>query len=143
MLNQNLTNGVIDGIFIGPDGIRSFSLQEPANYVTSGLPLSGAAFALLMNRGIYDGLSDQERAWVDEVASDELSLAAGEAYARSAEGSLDITREAGVEIIELSDEEQAAFADAVAAPLEAFKASELRDGVTGADALDAMAGGGS
>ena len=141
VLNQNLTNGVIDGIFIGPDGIRSFSLQEPANYVTTGMPLSGAAFVLLMNQGVYDSLSDQEKAWVDEVASDDLSRAAGAAYARSAEGSMEITREAGVEVIELSEEEKAAFAEAVAAPLEAFRARELHPGVTGADALAAMAGG--
>lgn len=141
VLNQNLTNGVIDGIFIGPDGIRSFSLQEPANYVTIGMPLSGAAFVLLMNQGVYDGLSDQEKGWVDEAANLELSLQAGQAYADSTSESLDITREAGVEVIELTPAERSAFADAIVAPLDAFRTSIVRDDLTGADVLDVFANG--
>ena len=54
---QNLANGVIDGVVVSPSAIGSFKLQEPANYLTTWLPLSGTPVALLMNRDVYAALS--------------------------------------------------------------------------------------
>ena len=76
----NLTNGVIDGIVIDPSAIRSFKLNEPAKYVTTWFPGSGSAFVLLMNNDTYNGLSEEKRAWIDAVASDELSRGRGATY---------------------------------------------------------------
>ena len=76
VINQNLRNGVIDAIMIDPSAIGSFKLQEPANYVTTWSPGSGSAFALLMNKGVYVGLSDEGRAAIDAVSGADLSLGA-------------------------------------------------------------------
>ena len=54
VINQNLANGVIDAIAIGPSAIRSFKLNEPGNYLTTWFPGSGSAFVLLMNREVYE-----------------------------------------------------------------------------------------
>ncbi|QMU57345.1 MAG: hypothetical protein GKR98_03465 [Boseongicola sp.] len=118
VINQNLTNGVIDAIAIGPSAIRSFKLQEPANYLTTWFPGSGSAFVLLMNNDVYNGLSDQERAWIDAASEDSLALAGGSFYDRAAGGGLKIAAEAGVEMIDLSDEEKARWMAAVTPTLE-------------------------
>lgn len=122
VINQNLSNGVIDAIAIDPSAIRSFKLHEPANYVTTYFPGSGSALILLMNKELYEGLSDEQRAWVDEAADDSLSMAGGEAYHRAAADGIEAARADGVEIIELTDAEKARFDEAVAPALaEAMK----------------------
>ena len=140
VINQNLSNGVIDAIAIDPSAIRSFKLFDAGNYVTTWYPGSGSAFVLLMNRAVYEGLSDEERGWVDEASGDWLSTGGGEAYGRAAQGGIDAAREAGNEIIELSDAEKARFGDAVAQALEDFEASDIGGGMTGADVITLMRG---
>jgi TRAP-type C4-dicarboxylate transport system substrate-binding protein len=124
VINQNLANGVIDAIAIDPSAIGSFSLHEPGNYVTTWMPGSGSAFVLLMNQDVYDNLSQQERAWVDEASGEWLSRSGGEGYERSTERGLEIAREAGLEMIEIGDEEKARFNEAIAPVLEEIKAQQ-------------------
>ena len=123
VINQNLTNGVIDAIAIGPSAIRSFKLQEPANYITTWFPGSGSAFVLLMNRDVYDGLSDEQKGWVDAASEDSLSEAGGAFYSKAAAGGLKLAASEGVEMIDLSDEEKARWMSAIAETIEATKAS--------------------
>lgn len=99
-INQNLTNGVIDAIMIDSSGILSFKLQEPANYVTTWFPGSGSAFALLMNKDVYDGLTDQEKAWVDEASGPELALGGGRMYDKVSAKGLQVARDGGNEMME-------------------------------------------
>ncbi|MGR3710323.1 MAG: TRAP transporter substrate-binding protein [Alterinioella nitratireducens] len=139
VINQNLTNGVIDGISIGASAIGSFNLHEPGNYLTTYFPGSGSAFVLLMNQEVYDGLSDEERAWVDEAANDELSLSGGRAFDAAAARGIEIAREAGVEIIDLTDEERARWQDAYATALEEARAEVVGDTTVGA-VMDRMMG---
>ena len=121
VINQNLTNGVIDAIAIGPSAIRSFKLQEPANYLTTWFPGSGSAFVLLMNQDLYDSMSDEEKGWVDAAAEHSLSMAGGIFYDKAASGGMKLAAEAGVEMIELSDDEKQRWLDAVAGALETAK----------------------
>lgn len=140
VINQNLTNGTIDAIAIDPSAIGSFNLWEPANYVTTGLPGSGSAFVLLMNREVYDDLSDEQRGWVDEASGDWLSLSGGEVYRDDALRGIEVARDNGVEIIELSDEEIARFNEAMQPAMDAFLASTISGDLTGADVIDVMQG---
>lgn len=100
VINQNLANGVIDAIMIDPSAIMSFKLFEPANYVTTWFPGSGSAFALLMNGDVYDGLSDEEKAAVDQVSGADLALGAGRAYDAVAGKGLDAAKANGVELLD-------------------------------------------
>ncbi|MEM5491687.1 TRAP transporter substrate-binding protein [Hoeflea sp. AS16] len=138
-INQNLANGTIDAIAIDPTSIRDFKLYEPANYVTLGMPTSGLAFWLLMNKQSYEGLSDEGKAWVDAASGRELSVAGANLTETMAEGALQVARDAGVEIITLSPEETARITEAFSAPLAKFKA-ETFNGVSGADIYAAMKG---
>ncbi len=121
VINQNLANGVIDGIAIDSSGIGAFKLHEPGNYVTTWMPGSGSAFVLLMNNDVYNGLSDQEKAWIDEASGEWLSLSGGEGYTRATKRGIKIATEAGLEMIELSDEEKARFQERIAPVLEDIK----------------------
>ncbi len=119
VLNQNLANGVIDGIMIGASAINSFKLFEPGNYVTTWFPGSGSALVLLMNKDYYDGLSDQEQAWVDAASDDALSMGGAQDYVGAAVHGLQVAAENGMELIALDDAEKARFEAAIAAANEA------------------------
>ncbi len=114
VVNQNLTNGVIDGIAVDSSAIRSFSLQEPGNYLTTWLPGSGSAFVLLMNIDTYNALSDEARGWVDAASDDTLSMSGATGFEEATIDGMKIARDAGLEIIDLSDEEKARFNEAIA-----------------------------
>jgi len=139
VINQNLTNGVIDAIAIGPSAIRSFKLQEPANYITSWFPGSGSAFVLLMNMDVYNAMSEEERGWIDAASEDALSRAGGSFYDKAAAGGMKLAAEAGVEIIDLSDEEKARWNAAVAEAVATAKGNAAGSSTVG-EVMMLMAG---
>ncbi|MEM1237405.1 MAG: TRAP transporter substrate-binding protein [Pseudomonadota bacterium] len=139
VINQNLSNGVIDGIVIDPSAIRSFKLNEPANYVTTWFPASGSAFVLLMNQDVYDGLSDEAKGWVDAASDASLSVGGGAAYQAAAGGGIELARETGVEVIELSAEEQARWKETIAPALAATMDEKVGD-LTVRAVMDLMQG---
>ncbi|MEM8630931.1 MAG: TRAP transporter substrate-binding protein [Pseudomonadota bacterium] len=140
VINQNLTNGVIDAIAIGPSAIRSFKLQEPANYLTTWFPGSGSAFVLLMNNEVYQGLSDEQKGWVDQASDESLSKAGGSFYDKAAAGGLKLAADEGVEIIKLSDEEVARWREAIAGKLKEISGSKAGDMTVG-EVISVMQGG--
>ena len=140
VINRNLANGTIDAIAIDPSAIRSFKLWEPAKYATVGLPGSGSAFVLMMNRGVYNEMSAQEKAWVDEASGQWLSLSGGGTYKKAARGGLAFAKKNGVEVITLSDAERAKANAAIAKAMANFRSTKLRGGKTGGEVYDTMAG---
>ena len=126
-VQQNLYNGVIDGVVITAGGILPYQLQEAAAYVTTWLPLSAFPFVLLMNQDTYASLSATERRWVDRAADASLSLSGARGYEATGARGLRVARESGVELIDLSDEEKARFENAVAGTLEAQLSRTLGD----------------
>ena len=132
VVNQNLANGVIDGILVDPSAIGSFKLHEPANYVTTWFPGSGSAFVLLMNKDVYNGLTAEEKGWVDAAASTELSMNAGKAYEASKIRGLGIAKKTGNEMIDLTDVERARWEAAVDAIMDDLKKQKVGDSTIGA-----------
>ena len=119
VLHQNMATGVVDGAAVSATGIVAYRLHEPAAYLTTWLPLSGLVFALLMNREVYEGLTAEERGWVDEVADAALSEAGAVAFERTVVEGLELAREAGVEFIDLPASERRRFEQAIADAYEA------------------------
>ena len=140
VINQNLANGVIDGIAIGPSAIASFKLHEPGKYLTTWFPGSGSAFVLLMNKDLYDGLSEEERGWVDAAADEALSMSGGVAFGKAGERGLSVATKAGVEMIDISEEEKARWNAKIAPALEAAKKEALGDMTVG-EIMTIMQGG--
>lgn len=138
-IQQNLHTGVIDGVVITAGGISAYQLQEPAEYLTTWLPLSATPFSLLMNRGAYESLSAQEQSWLDEAADAWLSESGGQAYELAGARGLRIARDAGVELIDLSDEEKARFLEAVADVYQAQLSRRIGD-ATVAEIIDLFRG---
>ncbi len=126
-VHQSLTTGVIDGIALSPSGIVAFQLHEPASYLTTWLPASGLPFVLLMNQGVYDALSPEEQAWIDEAADASLSLAGAAAYARAGAEGLQMAEDAGVETIDLPENEKRRFERAIASVREAGLGHQVGD----------------
>lgn len=139
VINQNLTNGVVDAIAIGPSAIGSFNLHEPGNYITTYFPGSGSAFVLLLNRDVFDSLSEEQQGWVLEAADRSISEAGGAFYDRAAARGLEIAREAGVEIIDLTPEERARWDEMMAPLMEELRAQEM-GGTTAGAVMDIMIG---
>lgn len=78
-----LQTGVIDGVFIGADAVRSFRLDEVSSYATFGLPTSVTTFFLLMNQGSWDGLGAAQQVQIDDITGAKLSKHATDVYAAS------------------------------------------------------------
>ena len=139
VINQNLANGVIDAIAIGPSAIRSFKLHEPANYITTWFPGSGSAFVLLMNNDVWNSLSDEQKAWVETAADESLSKSGGIFYDKAGKGGMKLAAESGVEIIELSDAEKNRWKDAIADTVTSLRAQKAGSMTVGA-VVDMMQG---
>ncbi len=118
VLQQNLANGVLDGIAIALSGISALRLHEPANFLTTWLPLSGTPFVLLMNGDVYASLSDREKGWIDAAADASLSMRGAIGYAQASLRGLEMSEEAGIEIIHLAERQQQRFEQAIASAVE-------------------------
>lgn len=113
VINQNLANGVIDAISIDPSGIGSFKLHEVAKYLTTWFPGSGSAFVLLLNKDVYDAMSDEEKGWIDAAADRSLAESGANGFKASTERGLKLAKEAGLEFIDIGDEERARWQEII------------------------------
>ncbi len=142
VINQNLTNGVVDVISIGSSGALSFRLYEPANYITTNVTGAGSAFVMLLSNDVWNSLSDQEKAWVEEASGKWLSMQGAETYNKIGARGIEVSKENGVEVYELPDDERARWEAAIQPALDAWLASEVGQGMTGQQVMDLMQGKG-
>ena len=130
-----LETGLIDGVITGASTLSDFKLDEVANSYTTGAPLGRLVFYTVMNQGAYDGLSDEQKAALDEASGRALSQSAEEAWLATADSALQAAADAGNNtIIELSEDEAQAFEDLVEPVTQSYI-----DSVDGQAAADAMA----
>ncbi|MDJ0823989.1 MAG: TRAP transporter substrate-binding protein [Rhodobacter sp.] len=139
VINQNLANGVIDAISIDPSGIGSFKLHEVANYLTTWFPGSGSAFVLLLNKEVYDGMTDEQKGWIDAAADASLAESGAAGFKASTERGLKIAREAGLEFIDIPEDERARWQAIIDATMEEVLAQEAGSMTVG-DVLAKMKG---
>ncbi len=119
-----LQTGLIDGVFTGASTLSDFKLDEVANSYTLGAPLGRLVFYTVMGQGSYDKLSDEAKAAIDAEAGRAISQSAEDAWNATADAALEVARAAGDNVvIDLSDAEIAAFAEAVAPVRDAYVAS--------------------
>ena len=139
-INQNLANGVIDGIAIDPASIISFKLNEVGKFVTLGIPAQGIAFSLMMNKQSYAALTPQEQKWIDAASGEAFSLAGVKRAGEEDRRALDVAKKSGMEVIQLSADETRGLTAAVEPEVAKFRETKFRTGVTGAQAFDMMKG---
>lgn len=132
-----LQTGLIDGVFTGHSTLSDFKLDEVADAITVGAPLGRLVFYAVMNEAKYNGLPDDQKAAIDAIAGAPLSESAEDAWLATANAALDAARaDSKNTVTDLTDEEVAAFAEAVSGVGDAYVSA-----VGGADALAAMNGG--
>ena len=141
--HQALTTGAIDAVFADPSTIASFSLWEPAEYITVNFPPIASAFFLLMNERAYGELSAQEQAWVDESSGLELSLRGARAYVATATRGLALAQQDGIEFITMPEEELDKIHSLFSAVMQDELEREHGHGLTGADLVALMTGQGT
>lgn len=131
-----LQTGLIDGVITGSSTLSDFKLDEVADSITLGAPLGRLTFYAVLNEKVYDALPDNQKAAVDAASGEALSQNAEAAWLATAKEALEASRaDTGNTIIDLSEEEAKAFADAVSDVVKNYVAS-----VGGEAALAAMRG---
>ncbi len=131
-----LQTGLIDGVITGASTLIDFKLDEVADALTIGAPLGRLTFYAVLNEGVYNGLTDDQKAAMDAASGMGLSESAETAWLVTANASLEAARaDAANTVTDLTADEAAAFAAAVAGVVDSYVAS-----VDGAAALAAMRG---
>lgn len=133
---NSLQTGLIDGVITGASTLSDFKLDEVAASVTVGAPLGRLSFYAVMSQAVYDGLSADKQAAIDAASGMALSESAEVAWNATADAALEAAKASGENtIVELSADEAAAFAAAVADVTDAYVAD-----VGGGATLAAMRG---
>lgn len=141
-LYNALQTGVIDGVMIGPDGIRSFRLNEVVSHITTGLPAAMTSFFLVGNQDTWESLTPEQQAAVDEISGRELSLAGTTAYDGARVAAYELFAEDGsTDVYELSAEESARWFEVLGPVYEQAVAEREAEGVAAQAILDAYQGG--
>jgi TRAP-type C4-dicarboxylate transport system substrate-binding protein len=140
--HQALTTGIIDGILVGSSAIGPpWNLHEPGDFITTNIPASVAAFYLIMNTDTWNGLSDQQKAWVDEASGFDLSMSGAEGFAAAGERGLKLAAENGLEVIELDGAAKQGFLDASQPAITASLDLVESRGATGPEIVQVMQAG--
>lgn len=102
---DSIERGVIDGLLISNSGIDSFSLYDVVDF---GLDCNCyvAAMFLTMNQSMWDSLSPEQQAAIDELSGREFSLRAARAYDADSEVNQQKIEDAGIEMTELTGDER-------------------------------------
>lgn len=128
-----LETGLIDGVITGSSTLNDFKLDEVANSYTFGANLGRLSFYAVMNEGVYNGLSAEAKAALDIMV---LSKSAEDAWNATSDDGVAQARASGDNVfIDLTENEAAAFAEAVSGVVNAYVAE-----VGGEAALAAMRG---
>jgi TRAP-type C4-dicarboxylate transport system substrate-binding protein len=119
-----MSTGVVDAVMIDASAVGSYNLHEVTRHVTLNIPGALSTFTLIMNRGAWNGLSDDHRDLIRQESGQALSMTAAAAFRAAGERGMGMLRDAGVEMIELDAGAVAEFEAAMDAPLTAFLTSE-------------------
>jgi len=120
-----MNTGVVDGALMGSDSLLIFKLIETSKYITRNLPEMPAIIFLVMNEGVYNGLSADERKAMDGLSGLDISQRSAAGLKKFGEiAQSKFAAIEGKEIIDLSAEERAKF-DAKAAEAVVKLAKEM------------------
>jgi TRAP-type C4-dicarboxylate transport system substrate-binding protein len=130
---ESMKLSVIDGAHTSLMGVYDFSLYEVGKYYTV-LPMSSGDQLIAMSRSLYDSMSPDLQAVIDEVSDAMLPLCTAYVDARETEAKANILEKSpDFTFVEITD---ASGFEAAAASLLEAKAKELDDaGLDGAGAL--------
>ena len=111
-LPQALSKKVVDGALIPFEIVRPLKIQELTKYQTEGegrTRFGTTTFVIAMNTAKYESLPDDLKKAIDDNSGVEFSKEVGRIWTQSEVGGLEALKEAGNEVIELDQDQIAAF----------------------------------
>ena len=102
---EGLSKGVIDGTTIPWEVTTALKIPELVDYHTEfeGPALYTLTFVLAMNRDVYEGLSEEDRAAIDEISGRDFSIFAGGVMVDMDAPARELALENGNEIVTVTD----------------------------------------
>lgn len=135
---EALQRGAIDGYMLPWESVESFRLAELSNYHTE-FGFYALAFVATMNKAKYEGLSPEAKAAIDANSGMDWAVTAGRGYDEAGAKVLAELRETS-NVIELSEEERAAWGEAAQKASDAYIAELDGMGLPGTDTYAAVQG---
>lgn len=131
-----LERGTVDGAIYNPPSLFAYKIEEVLSSITTNASLGTVAFAALVNEDVWQGLPEDARKVVSEVATEiGETMAAG--FKDQTGSAYEKLEGLGIKLIELSPETQAQFTDKLqSVEAEWVKQMEGR-GLPGQATLDA------
>lgn len=134
-----MSTGVIDGALTGSDSLLIFKLIEPTKFITVNIPEMPTALFIVMNKKAWDGLSAAEKAAVNKVTGEGMSVRAAQGLAAFGAKALKIfASKPGNTLITLSAEERAKFEAAAAKARTKLVADLEKRGIAAGKVIAAM-----
>lgn len=137
---QQFQTGIIDAVFIGTSGVRSFKLNEVGKYYTINLPKTYTAQFLVMNKTSYAELNDQEKKWLNSLSGKKLSMKAADEYEKAGLRTEKFITSKGGKLVKLSADEQKKFSAAADAYVSEVIAAREKAGIKAKALIGAMKG---
>lgn len=135
-----MSRGVVDGVMFNSDSVVSFRMLDILN---NAFRVPGGLYRdthyVIMNKDVYAGLSDADRAALDKVSGEAMARLAGQAWDTVEDAAWVKMKEAGYTIHVASDADVAKLAE-LAEPLKQGWIARMKDlGVDGQASLDYFA----
>ena len=136
-----LSTGTIDGTTISPSQTsKPWNFSEVSNFYIDNIPTSYAIFFVAMNKERYQGLSDEHRKIIDDLAGEAVSMKGAESFHNDGERGKkwmagNPPEMAKVKVISVSAEERAKMDEAVARGMEKIFADYKSRGIDNAEEI--------
>lgn len=134
-----LSTGTIDGAYATYNNMTApWNFWDVATHFVTNVPVQHAVIFVVMNRERYEGLSDEHRAIVDELAGETASFKLAESFDGADVKSFAIMGETtgkNYELIEVSSEERARMDAAVSEGLKSIYADYASRGIENAEEI--------
>lgn len=114
---ENVSRGVIDGSAGDWDVMYSFRIIEAAKHHYMAAALGTVPVAVLMNKKVYDGLSDKAKALIDKHSGEAMSTRFGKVHDGIQASKLAETKKAPDHTMVFPPEDELAKLDATLAPV--------------------------
>jgi len=134
---EAIRSGIVDGYMATPDSVNNFKLFEVTNHATR-VHFCNTTHLTLMNQGVYDKLSDNQKKILDECAAEVFEQSGCCWFEQSATSVYEEFAASGGTITYLTEEEEQTFLD-LTADLITDYAKKLDDqGLNGTQALELL-----
>ena len=132
-----LSTGTIDGATAAYSNVTPpWNFWDVSTHFVDNVPIQFAAFFVAMNKERYEGLSDEHRAIIDDIAGEAFSLKGAESFdaadAKSIAAMKSATQMANVTVVSVSAEERVKMDSAVEKGLDVIFADYESRGIVNA-----------